>query len=62
MKCPYAIDQTVQINVNCYEYNENGNCVKHRQKLVEQHGLMDCLKENCAAWRDGHCEYRGAVN
>lgn len=62
MKCPYNSDQTVQINVNCYTFDENGNCTKHRHKLVEQHDLMDCLQEECAAWRDGHCEYRGATN
>lgn len=62
MKCPYNIDQTVQINVNRYDYDENGNCTKHRHKLVEQRTLADCVKEDCAAWRDGHCEYRGAVN
>lgn len=62
MKCPYTVDQTVQINVNLYTFDESGNCTKHRHELVEQRDLMDCLREECAAWRDGRCEYRGAVN
>ena len=62
MKCPYTIDQTAQTNVNQYEYNENGACILHRHILIEQHDLMDCLKEECAAWKNGRCEYRGAVN
>lgn len=44
MKCPYNSDQTVQINVNCYTFDENRNCTKHRHKLVEQRDLMDCLR------------------
>lgn len=62
MKCPYNSDQTVQINVNHYTFDENGNCTEHRHKLVERRDLMDCLREDCAAWCDGRCEYRGAVN
>lgn len=62
MKCPYNSDQTVQINFNCYTFDENGNCTKHWHKLVEQRGLMDCLREKCAAWQNGRCQYRGAVN
>ena len=62
MKCPYNSDQTVQINSNCYTFDENGNCTKHWHKLVEQRDLMDCLREKCAAWQDGRRQYRGAVN
>lgn len=62
MKCPYTIDQTMQTNVNRYEYNESGECTVHRHQLVEQRVLMDCLRERCVAWQDGHCQYRGAVN
>ena len=62
MKCPYNSDQTMQININRYAFDENGNCTSHQHKLVEQRALMDCLREECAAWRDGRCEYRGAVD
>lgn len=62
MKCPYNSDQTVQINVNRYTFDENGNCTKHRHKLGEQRDLMGCLREECAAWQYGRCQYRGAVN
>ena len=62
MKCPYTIAESVQQNVNLYQYSETGNCTSHVHRLVEQHELMDCLKEECAAWQDGRCQYRGAVN
>lgn len=62
MKCPYTVDQVIQINVNRYKFDENGNCTSHQHKLVEQRGLTDCLREECAAWQDGRCQYRGAVN
>lgn len=62
MKCPYNCGETVQINVNRYKMDESGNCIAHRHRLVEQHALMDCLREECAAWQDGRCQYRGAVN
>lgn len=62
MKCPYTILDTVQTNTERYGFDENGNCISRRHTLVEQRDLMDCLKEECAAWQDGRCQYRGAVN
>lgn len=58
MKCPYTIDETVQVNE--YTYDENGGVKKHR--LIEQRKLMECVKDDCAAWHKGKCQYRGAVN
>lgn len=62
MKCPYTIFDIVQTNVNEFVYDESGNCIRQTHRLAEQKDLMDCLREECAAWRDGRCEYRGAVN
>ena len=62
MKCPYTILDIMQTNINEYAYDDSGNCVKQNHQLIEQKDLMDCLQEECAAWRGGRCEYRGAVN
>lgn len=58
MKCPYTILDAAQVTTNYYEYNENGDLTLNRCTLTEQRDLMDCLKEECAAWRDGRCTYR----
>lgn len=62
MKCPYNILDVAQININEFTYDEAGNCTRQAHRLVEQKDLMDCLREDCAAWRDGRCDCRGAVN
>lgn len=62
MKCPYNILDVMQTNTDRYTYNELGNCTMHTHQLIEQRDLMDCLREECAAWQDGRCQYRGAVS
>lgn len=59
MKCPYNVAIIKQVNQNRYEYDENGCSTFHQHKMVEEKLLMDCLKENCAAWQNGQCRYRG---
>lgn len=59
MKCPYHTEKVVQVNQNTYEYDEDGYNTFHHHKLIEKKHLMECLKENCAAWEKGHCNYKG---
>ena len=62
MKCPYNILDVAQTNTDRYTYNELGNCTTHTHQPIEQRDLMDCLRDECAAWQDGRCQYRGAVS
>lgn len=59
MKCPYNAKLVEQVNQNHYEYDENGYNTFHQHKLVEAKMLMDCLEQECAAWQNGRCRYRG---
>lgn len=58
MKCPYAVNRHTVSQTNI-EYNEEG--VQTFQQTVENNtaSFVDCLEENCGAWRDGRCEYCG---
>ena len=57
MKCPYE-SNTVQVNQNRYEYdNDSHNVVFHEHKLLEHRKFVECLKEECAVFIDGHCCY-----
>lgn len=61
MKCPYCCDRHT-IQQVAYDYEEEGRVSV--QNLIEHNTteLMDCLREECGAWKDGHCGYVGAVN
>ena len=61
MKCPYCCDRNT-IQQIAYDYDDEGRVTV--QNLVEHNDLelMDCLREECGAWRDGRCGYVGAVD
>lgn len=59
MKCPYIIKIVAQQNQNHDEYDENGYNIFHRHELVESKMMMDCLKAECAAWKNDQCFYKG---
>ncbi|MBR2048286.1 MAG: hypothetical protein IJ960_06775 [Oscillospiraceae bacterium] len=56
MKCPYAVNRhrVVQVSI---DYDEEG--VEIGSQTVEHNTaeLVNCLQENCGAWRDGRCRY-----
>ena len=58
MKCPYRYGNVSQAVEYIYEYNENGEMSSCTHKLIETHQMEQCLQEECAAWRDGHCGYK----
>lgn len=57
MKCPYAVDRHCVTQTH-FEYDEEG--VETFRQTVEDNTaeFVDCLKDGCAAWRDGRCQYR----
>ena len=56
MKCPYAVNRNVN-QQTIYEYGDNGEMTF--QQVIENNTaeFVDCLEENCGAWRDGRCQY-----
>lgn len=58
MKCPYAVDRRTVAQTS-FEYNEDGALTF--QQTVENNtaSFVECLREECGAWQDGRCRYRG---
>ncbi len=59
MKCPYNID-IKQSNCDKYIYDDDGKNVQRNHILKEERTFTECLKENCGAYQDGKCNYRGS--
>ena len=58
MKCPY-IQRQITVEETAQEFDDNFNCTDITTTTVKNIELPDCLREDCAAWNDGHCAYRG---
>lgn len=58
MKCPYSVD-TEQVNQHRYEYNDDSLCVFSEHKLIEHSEFNECFRDECAAFIDGKCTYKG---
>ena len=58
MKCPY-IQKSITVEETAQEFDDNFNCTAITTETVKNIELPDCLREDCAAWNDGHCAYRG---
>ena len=58
MKCPY-IQRQITVEETAQEFDDNFNCTAITTETVKNIELPDCLREDCAAWNDGRCAYRG---
>ena len=56
MKCPYAVNRHL-VQQSVYEYDDNGNQTSQQTIDHNTAEFVDCLKEDCGAWRDGCCMY-----
>lgn len=56
MKCQYAVNRHL-VQQTIYEYDDDGEMTF--QQVIEQNAadFVDCLKDDCGAWRDGRCQY-----
>ena len=56
MKCPYAVNRH-NVSQTVFRYDESGN--QTFQQTIDHNTaeFVDCLEENCSAWRDGRCQY-----
>lgn len=57
MKCPY-IKQNVTITTAFTLKYEDGNCEAWNKIDNTSVELMNCLKDECGAWRNGRCNFR----
>ena len=58
MKCPY-LPKSVTAEETAQEFDDNFNCTAITTETVKNIELPDCLKENCGAWQNGHCNFKG---
>lgn len=60
MKCPYVV-HTQAITQQSNRFSEDGSL----RVLVEIQNSVavfpDCLKEDCGAWKNGQCCYKGGA-
>lgn len=56
MKCPYN-RMVNEMQKYEYDYMPDGNVSKFTQNLFQNEIFQECIKEDCAAWYDGHCNY-----
>lgn len=56
MKCPYN-NIVNQITKFTYDYMPDGNVSEYKQTFFQNGVFQECLKEDCAAWYNGHCNY-----
>ena len=58
MICPYIVHRSV-VTQNTSEFDSEDRETGWQQVQRNTATPMECQKENCAAWQDGKCCYRG---
>lgn len=58
MKCPYAVNRKT-VSQTTFEYDENGVQIFRQTVDNNTASFVASLEENCGAWKDGCCQYRG---
>lgn len=64
MICPYNLSSRVEIQKwNQHPTDMNDSVFDNGGTLINtKFNHMECPKEKCGAWYDGHCNYHGAVD
>ena len=55
MQCPYLYESTREINQTTTDPGTNDQ----QTITMQSFKYLECKKEDCAAWRDGWCQYKG---
>ncbi len=58
MKCPYAVTRKL-IQQTVYTYSDDGQQTAQQVFETNSAEYIPCLEQECAAWQNGHCCYRG---
>ena len=56
MECPYAVNRH-NVSQTVFQYDGTGNQTFQQTIGHNTAEFVDCLEENCGAWRDGRCQY-----
>lgn len=58
MKCPYNVNYQI-VTQSKMEYNDEGQMTINTNIQNQTVQMIECIKEECAAFEDGKCRYRG---
>lgn len=58
MKCPYAVNTKIITQIG-FAHDDSGLPVTQTAVESQESDFLDCVKEDCAVWRDGCCQYNG---
>ena len=58
MKCPYNVNYQI-VTQSKMEYNDEGQMTINTDIQNQTVQMIECIKEECAAFEDGKCRYRG---
>ena len=58
MKCPYAVHRITTTTTE-HQYDEESKHIRTNEETTNQAVFVDCMKEECGAWQNGKCNYRG---
>ncbi|MBQ0097353.1 MAG: hypothetical protein KBS62_00235 [Oscillospiraceae bacterium] len=56
MKCPYAVNRTIQTQWT-YEYDEEGRQCAGKEVSINKASFVDCELTSCGAYQNGKCCY-----
>lgn len=59
MKCPYAVNTRIITQIR-FEYDDCGAQTTQTAVENQEATFPDCVRDDCADWLDGRCQYRGA--
>ena len=57
MKCPYTVNMLV-VEQNTNEFTTDGQCASYQTVTRTTREYLDCLKEECGAYKNGECHYK----
>ena len=58
MKCPYAVNRQT-ITETVIEYDDEGNQTGYTEITNNNAAFINCLGEECGAYKNGECCYKG---
>lgn len=56
MKCPYAVNR-VEKTISQFTYDEESRHIQTNSITENNAAFIDCLKEQCGAYKNGSCHY-----
>ena len=61
MLCPYNLAKQKTVTQTTSEQGSYMDVPDTQTIEATTYQMQDCPQEECGAWTDGHCSYRGAI-